>query len=821
MNPETDTKHQEQNQGRAARFLAWMLRRPFLALLVLTAMTAGMVTWGAGISIRGDMEDLFPEDTPIVKRARDARGTVGSRSELLILVGSPDRDINRAVGEELAELLAAEDELIDSAHCKHDAEFVSFFEKNALLYLESKELEEIKQDVDNAIAQAVMVDDFEFEDDFEVDSDYGGDAASDAQESRIPTQAEIEKKYGTGSFREYFESPDGQVLGVKAYPTFKPSETGRAQVLNQRVKELIAKVKSKEGRGQVDITVEGEYSRLAETVDTIKAELRLATGIAIVGICFILMIGFRRIRSVFVVLVPMVVGLGWTLFAARLFVGYLNIITAFIFAILVGLGIDFVVHGAERIDEEYARDGNLTHAIGRGLGKLGWAMVAAAVTTIATFAVLVVFDFRGFSQFGGLAAAGVFLCLVSLYVYLPPLTVVLDRLRATPRRVGSQAKKESLLTESRMFRSGAGVLIYVFLGLGTWGAVSIPNVEFEADTSRWRVKRVSKASDLSKKYRTEADKRSYAPALVVTAGLEETRKVHQHLEPQVSEEAPKLLQSIRSVYSLVPEEQERKLALVAEMKRKIDNKYDYLEGQAKDDADKLRPHLEPSSFGPHELPESLKERFTDTKGKFGRYVLLYFNGRKSNALHVEKIRDAYEAIELDGKTYYSTASYYILAEAFRVVKEDGPIAVGLAAAVILILLVFFFRRVRDVLLIYIPLVTSFLLLMGLLAWLEVPLNIFNVVVLPIAFGIGVDTSIHLVMRLNEGTTLRTTLQTTGKAAFLSTATTAVGFLSLLCVSNEGLQSLGIVAALGVGCAYLCSVGLFSAAVLLGWKRPVS
>ena len=47
------------------------------------------------------------------------------------------------------------------------------FEKNALLYLTTEDVKEIKQDVDNAIAQAVMVDDFEFEEDFDVDLIHG------------------------------------------------------------------------------------------------------------------------------------------------------------------------------------------------------------------------------------------------------------------------------------------------------------------------------------------------------------------------------------------------------------------------------------------------------------------------------------------------------------------------------------------------------------------------------------------------------------------------------------------------------------------------
>ena len=53
--------------------LARVTRRPVLLLGLLVAVTAAMASWGAD-SIRGDMEDLFPEDTP-VERAREARGS--------------------------------------------------------------------------------------------------------------------------------------------------------------------------------------------------------------------------------------------------------------------------------------------------------------------------------------------------------------------------------------------------------------------------------------------------------------------------------------------------------------------------------------------------------------------------------------------------------------------------------------------------------------------------------------------------------------------------------------------------------------------------
>jgi predicted exporter len=51
----------------------------------------------------------------------------------------------------------------------------------------------------------------------------------------------------------------------------------------------------------------------------------------------------------------------------------------------------------------------------------------AATTTAAAFLALTLADFRGFSQFGGVAAAGVGLCLLSYLVVFPALVFAIER----------------------------------------------------------------------------------------------------------------------------------------------------------------------------------------------------------------------------------------------------------------------------------------------------------------------------------------------------------------------------------------------------------
>jgi predicted RND superfamily exporter protein len=86
------------------------------------------------------------------------------------------------------------------------------------------------------------------------------------------------------------------------------------------------------------------------------------------------------------------------------------------------------------------------------------------------------------------------------------------------------------------------------------------------------------------------------------------------------------------------------------------------------------------------------------------------------------------------------------------------------------------------------------------------LNLFNIVVLPTIIGVGIDNAIHIRhAHLREGRgSIPRVIAGCGKAALLSSATTAIGFGAAALAHHVGIASLGWLALLGVACAFVGS-----------------
>lgn len=69
---------------------------------------------------------------------------------------------------------------------------------------------------------------------------------------------------------------------------------------------------------------------------------------------------FRGLRAIVLVLLPLAIAIITALAAARVFYGALNLVSAFIFAVLLGLGVDFGIHILARYQAERRRGLALT-----------------------------------------------------------------------------------------------------------------------------------------------------------------------------------------------------------------------------------------------------------------------------------------------------------------------------------------------------------------------------------------------------------------------------------------------------------------------------
>ena len=135
----------------------------------------------------------------------------------------------------------------------------------------------------------------------------------------------------------------------------------------------------------------------------------------------------RSIRYALVAVLP--IGLVVTgVYAFMATFGYtVNVVTATIAAIAVGVGIDFSTHFTARFREELAVDGSRLKAVRRTGSGTGGALVLSAVTSVLGFTVMAMAPTPIFATFGVLTAVMIVLSLAVALLVLPSFLVLVSK----------------------------------------------------------------------------------------------------------------------------------------------------------------------------------------------------------------------------------------------------------------------------------------------------------------------------------------------------------------------------------------------------------
>ena len=130
----------------------------------------------------------------------------------------------------------------------------------------------------------------------------------------------------------------------------------------------------------------------------------------------------------------------------------------------------------------------------------------------------------------------------------------------------------------------------------------------------------------------------------------------------------------------------------------------------------------------------------------------------------------------------------------------GAYALGLVFLLVLI----DFRSAIDALLALLPVTIGFAATFALMWLLGLPVNPANIIVLPLMFGIGVDSGVHMLHRYRQAPSQDPPGLTagTGKGVTVTALTAIIGFGSLLLAHHRGIRSLGFVMTLGLALTML-------------------
>ena len=121
------------------------------------------------------------------------------------------------------------------------------------------------------------------------------------------------------------------------------------------------------------------------------------------------------------------------------------------------------------------------------------------------------------------------------------------------------------------------------------------------------------------------------------------------------------------------------------------------------------------------------------------------------------------------------------------------------------------RSVPFTVLILLPLGMTVLLILSFVAWSGLSLNMANILVVPLIFGLGVDNGIHVVDRyLGERNNAQLMFSSTPRAVLLSSLTTIGAFAALSLSPHAGTASIGLLLAVAIGLLLLLTLYLVPA-----------
>ena len=130
--------------------------------------------------------------------------------------------------------------------------------------------------------------------------------------------------------------------------------------------------------------------------------------------------------------VPIMMVVAW-LYAVMYLAGFaINLVTATIAAVSIGIGIDFAIHFIARYREELDRHGLRAEAVRISGEGTGLALVASAVSSAIGFGILALAPMPLFAAYGLLTALMILMALVATLAVLPALLVAITGDRPRP-----------------------------------------------------------------------------------------------------------------------------------------------------------------------------------------------------------------------------------------------------------------------------------------------------------------------------------------------------------------------------------------------------
>src|SRR5664280_310096 len=477
-----------------------------------------------------------------------------------------------------------------------------------------------------------------------------------------------------------------------------------------------------------------------DVLTTLSEQRALLKGMLFSTICTVVLVGagllwfFGSPVAVVSILWSLTVGVIATFVAAKFLIGHLNLASAFLSSIVIGNGINFGILLMSRYLEARRAGEAGQVAITRAVVGAAPGTAVAALTAIVAYGSLMVTPFRGFRDFGIIGSAGMALCWLSTFTFLPPMLSLFEK--------NIDARKQldigHWLARLSIRKPAIVVLAALALGVSTI-AVTVrflthDPIEHDMRNLRSDTPELAEASQWMDKF-DRAFGHGISGGFVIGApdNAEVNRVVSQlRAMDRGRSDREQLFSHISSLDDLLPSEQPQKLALLSEIRELLDHEIiPHANATDRRRLAKLRPpeHVHPIGYG--DIPNELAWPYVERDGTRGRLVLVN-SGLGVNSWDLRSLThfaDVVRPISFNRGVLIGRSAF-IFSDMLEAMQRDGPHATLVALLGTSLVVLILAGRSRFALATLASAWLGTLTMIAIASLLGIKINFFDFVALP-------------------------------------------------------------------------------------------
>ena len=834
------------------------MRHPVKMISGLVALAAlGTLLAVNGLGVNSDTSRMVSSELDYRKAQIDFEAAFPKEEvRVALIIRARSEDEADAFSAKIANVLRERTDVVSDVFA---ATADPFLIQNGLLYLETSELDELLGGMTAAapilkrlgrepdlsrlyVALADAIEPLEPDDELAESLVGAMDAVSETVERRQAGRPQPMSWQAIFRQEDEGEGPmiHQRIISITPVLDLSRLQPARPAVLaiDRAIEQVVA-----ESEFEVMASITGNAVLRTEELASVTEGIGISLMLSALFIVGLLMIALRSAVLVATSICGLVITILITAGFAAIMYDALNLVSVAFMVLLIGLGIDFMIHLALHVQEERTMGRGCRAALFKSNRHIGAALALCAPTSAIAFLAFAPTKFTGMTQLGVVSGFGVLVAFLVAVTLLPAVLALLPPNAGVRPKNGIQDRYFSKLSIDGPWQSRVAMAT---IGLGFLSLFLLPHVRFDADPMALRDPDAPSVQAFNLLFDDE-DTQPYNLSLLLPdmaavdeispklEALPEVRKVigpHDLVpeeqfdkldavdrvaiglegifgtEPDLSvetvREAPARLEA--ALERLSHPSVDRLEAALAEIERVRASTPGYksaLEGDVfrfwPDQYDRLEQQIYPQEITFDALPELLRSQFVAEDGRLRLQIepAEDLRDKAARARFVEAVRAV--APQAAGSARSVLESGRVISRAMVI----AIIAAWLAVAALLILIL------RDRLLVCVILLT--LLLAGVLTAamsvvIGVPFNFANVIAVPLLVGVGADSGIHLGLRARRAKDPSEIYETsTPRAVFFSAITTVCSFGTLMLSAHRGVASMGILLTIAIGFTLICTI----------------